>query len=91
MQPWWASGLAIGVDVLQFLAMGGYAAFVWPAFGVSLVAMVGLFWQSWRLARRREAELELMRAKLRGARARPARPLIARRESADAAPGGEPA
>ena len=31
--------------VEQFLRMGGYAAYVWPAFGVTVLLMVGLF--SW--------------------------------------------
>lgn len=31
--------------VEQFLRMGGYAAYVWPAFGVTVFLMVGLF--SW--------------------------------------------
>jgi heme exporter protein D len=28
--------------------MGGYAAFVWPAYGVALVVLGGLAWHSWR-------------------------------------------
>ena len=31
--------------VEEFLRMGGYAAYVWPAFGITVVLMVGLF--SW--------------------------------------------
>jgi heme exporter protein D len=31
-----------------FMAMGGYAAFVWPAYGVALAVLGGLAWQSWR-------------------------------------------
>ena len=31
--------------VEEFLRMGGYAAYVWPAFGVTVILMVGLF--SW--------------------------------------------
>ncbi|MBN9555470.1 MAG: heme exporter protein CcmD [Alphaproteobacteria bacterium] len=44
-----------------FLAMGGYAAFIWPAYGVSLLALVAVTWQSWaawRAAKRKLAELE---------------------------------
>lgn len=39
-----------------FFAMGGYAAFIWPAYGISAVALVGMIWQciaAWRAARRR--------------------------------------
>ncbi len=53
----------------DFLAMGGYAAFVWPAFGFAAVVLIGLLAQSWRAARRREAELEQLR---RAVRPRPA-------------------
>ena len=31
-----------------FLAMGGYAAFVWPAYGVALAVLGGLAAHSWR-------------------------------------------
>ena len=31
--------------VEEFLRMGGYAAYVWPAFAVTVILMVGLF--SW--------------------------------------------
>jgi len=38
----------------SFLEMGGYAAFVWPAWGLSLVALVVLTLVSWRWMRRAE-------------------------------------
>lgn len=44
-----------------FLEMGGYGAYVWSAFGVTAVAMVGLLLHSLYLARRRTAELEELR------------------------------
>jgi heme exporter protein D len=34
-------------DIAAFLAMGGYAGFVWPAYGVALVVLVGLAANSW--------------------------------------------
>ncbi len=40
------------MDLYNFLAMGGYAAYVWPAYG--LTALV-LLW-NWWAARRSEAE-----------------------------------
>lgn len=46
---------------MRFLAMGGYAAFIWPAYGVSLVGLVAIAWQSWagwRAAQRRLRALE---------------------------------
>ena len=30
----------------EFFAMGGYAAYVWGAFGVSLAALAILFWMT---------------------------------------------
>lgn len=45
----------------DFISMGGYGAFVWPAYAVSAVVLVGLAVfigaRAWR-ARRRLAELE---------------------------------
>jgi heme exporter protein D len=71
-----------GDVVAGFLAMGGYAAYVWPAFGFTVAVMAGLFAQSWRAARVAERELAELRAALRPAREpRTARPLVARRET----------
>lgn len=28
----------------DYLAMGGYAAFVWPVYGLAAIVFVGLFW-----------------------------------------------
>jgi heme exporter protein D len=47
--------------VSQFFAMGGYAAYVWPAFGFAALVLVGLLAQSWYAARRREAEFEQLK------------------------------
>ena len=35
-------------DFGQYLAMGGYAAFVWPAYGVALAVLGGFAWNGWR-------------------------------------------
>jgi heme exporter protein D len=56
----------------EFLAMGGYAAYVWSAFGFALVVLLGLLGQSWRAAHQREAELAQLRELVRAGRARPA-------------------
>jgi heme exporter protein D len=37
-----------------FFAMGGYAAFVWPAYAISLIALLGLGVVSWREMKRSE-------------------------------------
>ena len=44
----------------EFLTMGGYAAFVWPAFGITVVVMAGLLVASLRGLRRERQTLELM-------------------------------
>ena len=64
----------------DFLAMGGYGAFVWAAYGFAAIVLAGLYVQSWRGARRKEAELAELRLRVRPTRARAARPLVARRE-----------
>jgi heme exporter protein D len=45
----------------QFLAMGGYAAYVWPAYGISLaVLLAAVVWTvaAERRVRRRLAQIE---------------------------------
>jgi heme exporter protein D len=47
--------------VSQFFAMGGYAAFIWPAYAVSALGLLGTVWQSWaawRAAKKRLQALE---------------------------------
>lgn len=46
----------------KFLDMGGYAAYVWPALGLTAAALVALLVVSVRGARRREAELAALEA-----------------------------
>ena len=41
---------------MSFFEMGGYAAYVWPAFGKGAVVMIGLLLFSIRRLRLREAE-----------------------------------
>ena len=41
----------------HFLAMGGYARFVWPAFGLALIVLGGLVIESLVTYRRRQREL----------------------------------
>ena len=35
-------------DVSTFLAMGGYADFVWPSYGLAAVLLVGVLIVTWR-------------------------------------------
>ena len=49
----------------SFFAMGGYAAFIWPAYGISALALAGMIGQciaAWRAAKRRLEELERERS-----------------------------
>jgi heme exporter protein D len=48
--------------VAKFLDMGGYAAYVWPALGLTAVVLAGLLIASLKSARRREAELAQLEA-----------------------------
>jgi heme exporter protein D len=43
--------------IATFFAMGGYAAYVWPAFAVAAVVMAGLVISTMHTLRRREREL----------------------------------
>ena len=52
-------------EVARYLAMGGYAAFVWPAYGVALAVLGGLAWQSWRRYRASNSMLERLQRELR--------------------------
>lgn len=51
----------------EFLAMDGYAAYVWPAYAVSVLAIGGLVFVVWRRGR-------ILRRKLKDAEARRAPP-----------------
>lgn len=41
----------------QFLAMGGYARFVWPAFGLAVIVLGGLLAESLITYQKRKREL----------------------------------
>lgn len=43
--------------MLDYLAMGGYAAYVWPAYGLAALVIGGLLWTSLRGMRARERAL----------------------------------
>jgi heme exporter protein D len=47
-------------SVQAFLTMGGYGGYVWPAYGIGVVAMIALLAASLREAKAREAELDLL-------------------------------
>jgi heme exporter protein D len=46
----------------DYLAMGGYAAFVWPAYGLSVLVMLALVIAVWRSLRANERDLARLQA-----------------------------
>jgi heme exporter protein D len=46
--------------MLDFLSMGGYAAYVWPALALTAVVLIGLLVASLRTLRARERQLALL-------------------------------
>jgi len=58
---------------MSFFEMGGYAVYVWPAFGIGAVVMIGLLVLSIRRLRIREAELKRLEAASGGRRGRGAK------------------
>ena len=51
-------------DLGRYLAMGGYAAFVWPAYGMAFAVLGGLAWYSWRCYRASMAALARLQREL---------------------------
>ena len=46
--------------IAKFLEMGGYAAYVWPALGLTILVLGALLIASLKSMRRREAELSVV-------------------------------
>jgi len=44
--------------MMEFFAMGGYAAYVWPAYGLAAVILIGVWIASVRSLRARESDVE---------------------------------
>ena len=57
-----------------FLDMGGYAGFVWPAYGVTALVMLALLIASLRALRKRQAALDALEREAGGATRRGGRP-----------------
>ena len=55
----------------SFLEMGGYGAFVWPAYGVTAVVLVVLALASLRSLRRSQAALDALERETGARRPRP--------------------
>lgn len=48
--------------IADYLAMGGYAAYVWSSYALALIILGGCAFLSWRRARVTAARLETLRA-----------------------------
>jgi heme exporter protein D len=48
--------------VSTFLAMGGYAGYVWPAYGIAAVVLIGFAIDSWHRVRVAATELQRLEA-----------------------------
>ena len=48
----------VAEPILEFLRMGGYAAYVWPAYAVAVIVMAGLLIQSLRSYRKGRRALD---------------------------------
>ena len=48
-------------DIVEFFEMGGYAGFIWPAFGIVLLVMIVLWISSMRRWRKSEHTLAVLR------------------------------
>ena len=46
--------------VSGFLNMGGYAAFIWPAYGITTIVLIGLFLLGLRFQRLSNTKLKAM-------------------------------
>jgi heme exporter protein D len=51
-------------NIGAFLAMGGYADFVWPAYGLAFVVLGGLAVHSWRRYRQSIRTLEQLQRQI---------------------------
>lgn len=49
-------------NISEFFAMGGYAGFVWSAYGAAALILIGLLVVSWKGLRTRQAEVAALEA-----------------------------
>ena len=54
----------------DFLAMGGYGAYVWPAYGLTAIVLLGFLVVTWQGLRGRRRALERLEAELPSRRER---------------------
>ncbi len=61
-----------GFKMIEFLSMGGYAAYVWTAYGITLVVLVLNIW----FARRRHAHMLTTARKMAISKSNDRRPVV---------------
>jgi heme exporter protein D len=49
-------------NISEFFAMGGYAGFIWSAYGGAALILIGLLVLSWKDLRARQAEVAALEA-----------------------------
>jgi heme exporter protein D len=49
-------------NLAEYVQMGGYAMFVWPAYGLALLGLVGILWLSISSWKAREAEFNVLKS-----------------------------
>jgi heme exporter protein D len=54
--------------VSTFLEMGGYGAFIWPAYLVTAAVMVGILWASLRTGKRQRELMDVLTSERRARR-----------------------
>ena len=47
-------------QLITFLDMSGYGIFIWPAFGISAIVLLGILVHSQRFLKQTEKELEIL-------------------------------
>ena len=55
--------------MFSFLEMGGYGAFVWPAYGIAAIVMIALLWASLRSGKRQRELMDVLTSERRTRRA----------------------
>lgn len=55
------------MDINAFLHMGGYGPFIWSAYGISVLVLAGILWQSARRLKLSDAELDALKGREEGA------------------------
>ena len=58
----------MGASIEAWLDMGGYAAFIWPSYGVATVVLLAILAHAIRTARGNARSLDLMKQAMRGGR-----------------------